>query len=114
MILDCISFGVDHFGGDIKCVPAASYIECNDICIKEPKCRRWSLNIIHYYRQCFLKREDTENKDDPLGDRCNSFTGFKNSESKICDSNGKEMLMKFANMTVSFVLSISIVLFQTP
>ena len=82
MILDCISFGVDHFGGDIKCVPAATYIECNAICIKEPKCRRWSLNMLHYHKQCFLKREETENKDDPIGDSCNSFTGFKNSDSK--------------------------------
>ena len=86
---------MDHYGGDIKCVSAATYVECNEICIKEPKCQRWTLSMSQHYKSCFLKREDTENKDDPIADRCNSFAGFKNLDSKICDSNGKKMLMRF-------------------
>ena len=53
-----------------------------------------------HYKKCFLKREETENKDDPIGDRCNSFTGFKSLESKFCDTNGKESLIKVANKTI--------------
>ena len=88
---DCISVGVDHYGGDIKCTSAASYTECSEICMKEPKCRRWSLSMRRHYQFCLLKREETENRDDPIGDRCNSFTGFKGLESKFCGTNGKTM-----------------------
>ena len=93
---------MDHYGGDIKCVSAATYIECNDICIKEPKCRRWTISMRQHYKYCFLKREETENENDPIGDRCNSFTGFKNLDSKFCDTNGKGRLMKVANMIIGF------------
>ena len=95
---------MDHYGGDIKCVSAATYIECNDICMKEAKCRRWTLSMRHDYKKCFLKREETENENDPIGDRCNSFTGFKNLESRFCDTNGRGRIMKVVNIKKRYSL----------
>ena len=85
---DCISAGVDHYGGDIKCASAATYVECNNICLNEEKCPRWSFSM-DGYKKCFLKGEDTERNADPINAQCNSFAGFQNSKFELCDTNGK-------------------------
>ena len=86
---DCIFAGVDLYGGDNKCVPAATYSKCSEMCMSELNCRTWSFSTYLDYKKCFLKREETMQEDIPIGASCNSVMGFKSSDSRFCDPNGK-------------------------
>ena len=108
---DCISSGVDHYGGDIKCASAATYIECNKICLNESKCRRWSFSMRDSYKKCFLKGEDTEHGEDSINSRCNSFVGFRNSKFNLCDTNGKNNTISFKYVPNRIYMSIILQIF---
>ena len=92
--IDCISVGIDHYGGDIKCASASDHNDCQEMCNKEPQCRRWTFTPSwphSAYRQCFLRSEATTNKHDPIEVKCDSFSGFKSAKFKFCDTDGKKI-----------------------
>ena len=88
--VDCISHGLDHYGGDIKCVKALSYEECAIRCSENIQCRRWSFNMGDTFRKCYLKREKSLHEIDSC--RFNCISGLKNSSAEICGRNGKKII----------------------
>ena len=88
----CIFVGVDLYGGDIKCASANTYDECNDICMNDPECRKWSFKSNKRFTHlCFLKGEETKSKDDPIRTGCPSIMGFKTLEPKFCSADGERI-----------------------
>ena len=105
---------MDHHGGDIKCVAAASFHVCDEICLSEPQCRRWSFASSPSRRgidgekldrvekgACILKKGQTGIHDgNPFLAHCSVFSGFKNIDSKLCDDNGTTNKTYFWNYQI--------------
>ena len=101
LCLDCTLVGIDNFGGDIKCLPAANFNECEDICLNNTECRRWSFQSKPFtYKiggeklkkvprgQCILKKEKPGYYNDKIRYQCGLVTGFKGPNQNFCDENG--------------------------
>ena len=71
--------------------------------MNDPECRQWSFK--NHYRLthlCFLKREETKYKDDPIRTGCHSIMGFRSLEPKVCSSNG-ERTHQFVYLVVDYI-----------
>ena len=56
--------------------------------MNDPECRQWTFKS-PWSHACFLKREETEHKDDSIRKGCHSIMGFKSLEPKFCSANGE-------------------------
>ena len=82
-IKDCILYGYDLYGGDIRVQTANSYRECNRKCRTTPLCEGWTFESSKN-RDCYLKEE--------AGDEvvfCSDCkTGFRNYKDVECGIKG--------------------------
>ena len=85
--------GKDNYGGDIERVPVSSYDDCNAICNKDPRCRRWSYVNDESWepfenRECIIKTSKSEYGIHSLLPIWNKITGFRNITSGHCGVDG--------------------------
>ena len=77
----------------MKCVPSSGYNSCNDLCHKDPRCRRWSYNPWKENLCVIQRKESDRGIHFPKESRfCNKMTGFRKMNTVPCGVNGKRII----------------------